>query len=79
MNDAAGYQAASPVTDRPRFDLDKPTVSRQEIAIAVADAGCKQRTRLLETWAGVKSGYQKKQIAAGIGELTKPWRSTAVA
>jgi hypothetical protein len=64
-----GFRAESPITDSPRFDLDKPVVSRREIAMALVDVGCKQRTRLVETWSSVESSYQKKQIAAGLGEL----------
>ncbi|MET9156003.1 hypothetical protein ABZX82_32705 [Streptomyces griseoflavus] len=68
---AEGYRAVSPVTDRPRFDLDKPLVSRQEIEMAMTDAGCKQRTGLVRIWAGVESSYQNEHIAADIDELNR--------
>ncbi|MFI1566866.1 hypothetical protein ACH4ZX_28105 [Streptomyces sp. NPDC020490] len=67
----AGYTVASPVTDAPYFDLDEPTVSRKEIAMARTDVGCKERTRLVRVWSEAEAGYQRRRIAQNAEALDR--------
>ncbi|MEV4340367.1 hypothetical protein [Streptomyces sp. NPDC049590] len=59
----SGYSYASPIdaaADAKWQETDRP--SRQEISVAVADVGCKERTRLVEEWSEVESEWQREFI-----------------
>lgn len=61
----AGHPQTDPL-DAPGPDrrFQTPRATPEEIAIALADIGCKRRTRLVEVWSGLERRYQQERIRA---------------
>lgn len=66
-----GFNYSTPLSaiDDPAFT--GPRVSSLEVATAIMDVKCKQRTNLLAVWAAVETGYQEVQISKHKEPLAK--------
>jgi hypothetical protein len=65
----AGFSYGDPMqaNDDPAFRTERP--SRAEIAVSVADVGCKQEVDLVEVWASVEAAYQERALRRHASEL----------
>ncbi|WP_327288144.1 hypothetical protein [Streptomyces sp. NBC_01198] len=66
---ARGHTLSDPLGD-PGFDIDKPTVSPAESAMAKDDARCKQQTHLVDLWFASEVDYQRRWIASHQADFT---------
>jgi hypothetical protein len=62
----AGFTYNSPLAaiEDLRWDLDSPTASAEEIAVATTDVRCKEQTHLVAVRAAVETRIQRQSIAA---------------
>ena len=75
---ARGFRYDSPADAGASFEVDSPAVSPAELAVARADAACKQRVGLVKTWRDEEARYQRTQIAHQSKRLRRVLDNNAV-
>jgi hypothetical protein len=68
----AGFAYRDPMQadDDPAFRTDRP--SRREVAVALADVGCKQSVGLVAVWAGTRASWRSSGGCSTPGRATRP-------
>ncbi|MFJ9519843.1 hypothetical protein ACIRPK_16470 [Kitasatospora sp. NPDC101801] len=65
-----GYPTPDDAMKDPRWKTGTGPASPEEVAVATADARCRQRTNVIGTWFAVESAYEAEAIAGNLAELT---------
>jgi hypothetical protein len=66
-----GYNYPNPTEAGTDLNIDTPTVSPREIAIAGADVACKNQAKVFDVWSAFEINYQKSQIDQHFQELAQ--------
>jgi hypothetical protein len=74
----AGFAYRDPMrtNDDPAFRTDRP--SRRELAVALADVGCKQSVGLVAVWASAEAAHQRRALGRHASELEVVRRLLAI-
>jgi hypothetical protein len=65
-----GYRVSDPLTAIASANLRSSVIPRAEIAMALTDVGCKQRTNLIQVWFAAESALQRAAIKQNAPVLT---------